>query len=79
MYIRYNSGSHYENHQCAAELHDVAAHQHRVAEQRGKQDHLAGRDYSHEALERSEGHPTLLRSQRAARHRYIRYHSKTRP
>ena len=33
MSTRYNNGSHYENHQRAAELHDVAAHAHRVAEQ----------------------------------------------
>ena len=36
MSTRYNNGSHYENHQRAAELHDGAAHAHRVAEQHGK-------------------------------------------
>ena len=40
MSTRYNNGSHYENHQRAAELHDAAAHAHRTgAEQHGKQDH----------------------------------------
>ena len=53
MSTRYNNGSHYENHQQAAELHDHAAHAHRVAEQ-GKQDHLTGHEYSREALEHSQ-------------------------
>ena len=51
MSTRYNSGSHYENHQQAAELHDGAAHAHRVAEQQGKQDHLTGHEHSRQALE----------------------------
>ena len=54
MSTRYNSGSHYENHQRAAELHDGAAHAHRVAEQQGKQEHLTGHEHSRQALEHSE-------------------------
>jgi hypothetical protein len=55
MSTRYNDGSHYENHQRAAELHDIAAHAHRTAEeQRGKQDHLTGHELSRQALEHSQ-------------------------
>jgi hypothetical protein len=54
MSTRYNSGSHYENHQRAAELHDVAAHAHRVAEQHGKSEHLSGSEHSRLAEERSQ-------------------------
>jgi hypothetical protein len=54
MSTRYNNGSHYENHQRAAELHDVAAHAHGVAEQHGKQDHLTGHELSQQALEDSQ-------------------------
>ena|ERR1700733_1154361 len=54
MSTRYNNGSHYENHQRAAELHDGAAHAHRVAEQHGgHQDHLTGHEHSRQALEHS--------------------------
>jgi hypothetical protein len=53
MSTRHNNGSHYENHQEAAELHDGAAHAHRVAEQQGKQDHLTGHEHSRQALEHS--------------------------
>jgi len=53
MSTRYNDGSHYENHQRAAELHDGAAHAHRVAEQHGKDDHLSGHEHSRLALEHS--------------------------
>jgi Protein of unknown function (DUF2934) len=53
MSTRYNNGSHYENHQRVAELHDSAAHAHRVAEQQGKQDHLTGHEHSRQALEHS--------------------------
>ena len=53
MSTRYNHGSHYGNHQRAAELHDAAAHAHRVAEQRGKSDHLTGNEHSRQALEHS--------------------------
>jgi Protein of unknown function (DUF2934) len=55
MSTRYNNGSHYENHQRAAELHDLAAHAHRAAEeQHGKQDHLTGHEHSRQALEQSQ-------------------------
>jgi hypothetical protein len=54
MSTRYNDGSHYENHQRAAELQDGAAHAHRVAEQQGKQDHLTGQEHSRQALEHSQ-------------------------
>ena len=54
MSTRYNNGSHYENHQRAAELHDEAAHAHRVGEEHGKQDHLTGQEHSRQALEHSE-------------------------
>ncbi len=58
MSTRYNSGSHYENHQRAAELQDGAAHLHRVGEQQGDQDHLTGHEHSRQALEHSqEAHP----------------------
>ena len=53
MSTRYNNGSHYENHQRAAELHDGAAHAHRVAEQHGKPD-LTGGEHSRLALEHSQ-------------------------
>jgi hypothetical protein len=54
MSTRYNNGSHYENHQRAAELHDIAAHAHRVAEQHDKSDHLTGSEHSRQALEHSQ-------------------------
>lgn len=63
MSTRYNAGSHYENHQRAAELHDVAAHAHRVAEQQGKQDHLTGQEHTRQALELS--HDAHQHSQKA--------------
>ena len=53
MSTRYNNGSHYENHQRAAELHDLAAHAHRAAQQSGKQDHETGHELSRQALEHS--------------------------
>lgn len=59
MSKRYNSGSHYENHQRADELHEGAAHAHRVGEQHGKQDHLTGGEHSRQQLEHSpeaQGH-----------------------
>ena len=55
MSTRYNNGSHYENHQRAAELHDLAAHAHRAAaERRGEQDHQTGHERSRQALEHSQ-------------------------
>ena len=57
MSTRYNDGSHYENHQRAAELHDVAAHAHNVGEQHGMQEHLTGHERSRDILENShDGH-----------------------
>jgi hypothetical protein len=53
MSTRYNNGSHYENHQRAAELHDGAAHAHRVGEEHGKQDHLTPHEQSRQAKEHS--------------------------
>jgi hypothetical protein len=55
MSTRYNDGSHYENHQRAEELQDLAAHAHRsAAEKHEKQDHLTGQQQSREALEHSQ-------------------------
>ena len=55
MSTRYNNGSHYENHQLAAELHDAAAHAHRrAAEAHEKQNHQTGHEHSRQALEHSE-------------------------
>jgi hypothetical protein len=53
MSTRSNKGSHVDNRQ-AAELHDGAAHAHRVAEQQGKQDHLSGHERSRQDLEHSQ-------------------------
>jgi hypothetical protein len=55
MSTRYNNGSHYENHQRAAELHDVAAHAHRVGEQHGESEHLTGSERSRQGVEHSHG------------------------
>ncbi len=54
MSTRFSNGSHYENHQRAAELHDVAAHAHRVAEQDQGRDHQTGHEHSRQALEHSQ-------------------------
>jgi hypothetical protein len=55
MSTRYNNGSHYENHQRAADLHDNAAHAHRsAAEAHEKQDHQTGQERSRQALEHSQ-------------------------
>jgi hypothetical protein len=55
MSTRYNNGSHYENHQRAAELHDAAAHAHRsAAVAHEKQDHQTGQELSRQALEHSQ-------------------------
>lgn len=55
MSTRYNNGSHYENHQRAAELHDGAAHAHlSAAETHEKQDHQTGQERSRQALEHSQ-------------------------
>ena len=55
MSTRYNNGSHYENHQRAAELHEEAAHAHRsAADHHGKQDHQTGQEMSRQAMEHSQ-------------------------
>ncbi len=55
MSKRYNNGSHYENHQRAAELHDAAAQAHRrAAEAHDKQDHQTGQEHSRQAHEHCE-------------------------
>jgi hypothetical protein len=54
MSTRYKNGSHYENHQRAAELQDAPEHAHRAAEQEGgKQEHLTGHEQTRRALEHS--------------------------
>ena len=53
MSTRYNNGSHYENHQRAAELHDLAAHAHRAAEVGGEGEHLTSHEHSRAASEHS--------------------------
>ena len=57
MSTRHNNGSHYENHQRAAELQDGAAHAHRVGERQGKQEHLTGHELSVQAHQHSESAP----------------------
>lgn len=56
MSTHHDTGSQYQNHYQAAELHDKAAHAHRVAAAAdyGKQDRLAGHQHSSEALEHSQ-------------------------
>jgi Protein of unknown function (DUF2934) len=53
MSTRYNNGSHYENHQRAAELHDLAAHAHRVGEGHGEGEHLTSHERSRPASDHS--------------------------
>jgi len=53
MSKRYKNGSHYENHQRADELHEGAAHAHRVGEQHGMQEHLTGHEHSRQQIEQS--------------------------
>jgi Protein of unknown function (DUF2934) len=60
MSTRYNDGSHYENHPTAAELHNLAAHAHRVGELHGKQEHLTGHEQTrdaHDTKVEAEHHP----------------------
>lgn len=45
----------HDSYQKAAELHDGAAHAHRVAEQHGKEEHLSGSESSRQALEHLQG------------------------
>ncbi len=54
MSTRRNNGSHYENHQRAAELQDLAAHAHRTAQQHGKEDHATGHERSRQSHEHSQ-------------------------
>lgn len=54
MSAGYKNGSCSENHQQAAELHDVAAHAHSVGEQHGKQDQLTRGEHSRKAQD--DGH-----------------------
>ena len=61
MATRYNNGSHYQNHQRAAELHDAAAHAHNSAmQQHGKQDHPTGHEQSRRALEHAAEPQAIL-------------------
>jgi hypothetical protein len=65
MSTRFKNGSHYENHPRAAELHDLAAHTHRVAEQHSDREHLTGHEQTRQALEHtlepehSQAHSTI--------------------
>ncbi len=60
MSTRYNDGSHYENHQSAAELHDLPAHAHRSAIQHGQEEHLTPHELSRHEFEHSqEARPTV--------------------
>jgi hypothetical protein len=54
MSTRYNNGSHYENHQAAAELHDLAAHAHRSAGEHNQEEHLTPGEQSRQAHEHSQ-------------------------
>jgi hypothetical protein len=54
MSNRFNNGSHYENHQRAAEMHNLAAHAHRAADQHGQGEHLTSHEQSRLALEHSQ-------------------------
>jgi hypothetical protein len=63
MSNRYNNGSHYENHRRAAEMHELAAHAHLVADEHSDKDHLSGHEQSRQALEHS--HAAYVSSQGA--------------
>ncbi|HVW07185.1 MAG TPA: DUF2934 domain-containing protein [Bryobacteraceae bacterium] len=54
MSTRRNNGSHYENHQRAAELQDQAAHAHRTAELRGRAEHLTPGELSRQEREHEQ-------------------------
>ena len=72
MSTRYNNGSHCENHQRAAELHDLAAHEHRsAAEDHDKQDHMTGRESSRYSLEHSQ--KAYLGTQEAHRQGHVNF------
>lgn len=58
MSTRYNNGSHYENHQRAAELQNAPGHAHRSAEQQhDKQEHLTPHEETRHAMEHSRDSP----------------------
>jgi hypothetical protein len=64
-----NGGSHYENHQRAAEMHELTAHTHQSAEDhRGKQDHQTGQEQSRQAME--HGQKEFLRKQEEQREQH---------
>ena len=54
MSTRFNDGSHYENHQRAAELHEGPEHAHRAAGDHGQQEHETGHEQTRQTLEHSE-------------------------
>jgi hypothetical protein len=51
MSTRRKNGSHYEDHQRAAELRDAAAHAHRAAELTGRAEHLTPAELSRQERE----------------------------
>jgi hypothetical protein len=53
MSTRYNNGSHYENHQRAAELEKLPTHAHSAAGEHGQEEHLTGNEHTREAHEHS--------------------------
>jgi hypothetical protein len=55
MSTRYNDGSHYENHERAAELEDVAGHAHRAAGEHGQEEHLTPHEQSRQEHEHTQG------------------------
>ena len=58
-----HSHNQYQNHQRAAELHNAAAHAHRVAIQHhDRNDHLSGQEHSRKAMEHSN--QAFLQSER---------------
>jgi hypothetical protein len=59
MSTRYNNGSHYENHQRAAEIEKLPEHEHRVAEaHQGHSMQLAehAAEHAHESRQPTVGH-----------------------
>ncbi len=51
MSKRFNNGSHYENHPRAAELHELAAHNHGLGEHHEAGEHLTGAEHTRQAGE----------------------------
>jgi len=61
MSIRRRGGSHDENDRRTTELQDGPAHEHRVADLSGKQEHLTGHEHSRQVLEHSsETQPEMI-------------------